>query len=118
VAAQTSRLLVNHGCECALPPWPVNLTSFTDRIVRLPGARASSLLRWQAEYPTLHVYQYERKTMRILAFFETFESAYGMKLLDTVRLFLSEQYVVSDSAEPQIAAAVATSIQHGATGPG
>ena len=119
-AAQTSSASSSTTAASAhYPPWPVNLYEFYRSDCPHCQALAPHIAALAAEYPTLHVYQYETQNDANFSLFETFESAYGMKLLDTVpTVFVGKQSFVSDSAEPQIEAAVAQAIQHGATGPG
>ena len=119
-AAQTSSPSSSTTAASAqYPPWPVNLYEFYRSDCPHCQALAPHIAALAAEYPTLHVYQYETQNDANFSLFETFESAYGMKLLDTVpTVFVGKQYFVSDTAEPQIEAAVAQAIQHGATGPG
>ena len=119
-AAQTSSPSSSTTAASAqYPPWPVNLYEFYRSDCPHCQALAPHIAALAAEYPTLHVYQYETQNGANFSLFETFESAYGMKLLDTVpTVFIGNQYFVSDTAEPQIEAAVAQAIQHGATGPG
>jgi len=101
------------------PPWPVNLYEFYRSDCPHCQALAPHIAALAAEYPTLHVYQYETQNDANFTLFETFERAYGMQLLDTVpTVFVGNQSFVSEMAEPQIEAAVAQAIQHGATGPG
>ncbi|MGZ4849617.1 MAG: hypothetical protein ACXV2D_09060 [Halobacteriota archaeon] len=120
VAAQTSSPSSSTtGAGAQYPPWPVNLYEFYRSDCPHCKALAPQIAALAAKYPTLHVYQYETQNDANFSLFETFESAYGMKLLDTVpTVFVGKQYFVSDTAEPQIEAAVAQAIQHGATGPG
>jgi cytochrome c biogenesis protein CcdA len=119
-AAQTSSPSSSTTAASAqYPPWPVNLYEFYRSDCPHCQALAPHIAALAAEYPTLHVYQYETQNDANFSLFETFESAYGMKLLDTVpTVFIGNQSFVSDTAEPQIEAAVAQAIQNGATGPG
>jgi len=107
------------GANAQYPPWPVNLYEFYRSDCPHCQALAPHIAALAAEYPTLHVYQYETQNDANFSLFETFENAYGMKLLDTVpTVFVGKQSFVSETAEPQIEAAVAQAIQQGATGPG
>jgi cytochrome c biogenesis protein CcdA len=119
-AAQTSSPSSSTTAASAqYPPWPVNLYEFYRTDCPHCQALAPHIAALAAKYPTLHVYQYETQNDANFSLFEKFESAYGMKLLDTVpTVFIGKQSFVSDTAEPQIEAAVAQAIQHGATGPG
>jgi cytochrome c biogenesis protein CcdA len=118
-AAQTSASATTTAASATYPPYPVNLYEFYRSDCPHCQALAPHIQALEAKYPTLHVYQYETQNDANFSLFETFESAYGMKLLDTVpTVFIGKQYFVSDSAEPQIEAAVAQAIQNGATGPG
>jgi cytochrome c biogenesis protein CcdA/glutaredoxin len=120
VAAQTSSPASSTAVASAkYPPYPVNLYEFYRSDCPHCAALKPHIDALIAEYPTLHVYMYETQNDANFSLLEKFETAYGMKLLDTVpTVFIGNQYFVSDSAAPQIEAAVAQAIQNGATGPG
>jgi thiol-disulfide isomerase/thioredoxin len=118
-AQATAPTVSTTSASAQYPPWPVNLYEFYRTDCPHCQALALNIDTLAAKYPTLHIYLYETQNDANFSLFERFESAYGMKLLDTVpTVFIGKQSFVSDTAEPQIEAAVAQAIQHGATGPG
>jgi len=100
------------------PPYPVNLYEFYLSTCPHCQALAPDIAALAAEYPTLHVYQYETSNAANYSLFQTFQSAYGVKFDTVPTVFVGTQFWQSNLDAPQIEAAVAQAIQHGATGKG
>ena len=100
------------------PPYPVNLYEFYLSSCPHCQALAPHIAALAAEYPTLHVYQYETSNDANYSLFQTFMSAYGVKFDTVPTVFVGTQAFQGDAAAPQIEAAVAQAIQNGATGQG
>jgi len=118
VAAASSSSSTTTATSAKYPPYPVNLYEFYLSTCPHCQALAPHIAALAAEYPTLHVYQYETSNASNYSLFQTFQSAYGVKFDTVPTVFVGTQFWQSDLDAPQIAAAVAQDIQHGATGKG
>ena len=118
-AAQTSSPSSSTTAASAhYPPYPVNLYEFYRSDCPHCQALAPHIAALAAEYPTLHVYQYETSNSANYSLLQTFESAYGMPFDTVPTVVVGTQNWQSELDAPQIAAAVAQAVQHGATGKG
>ena len=119
MAAQSSSASnVTSGAGAQYPPYPVNLYEFYRSDCPHCQALAPHINALIAEYPTLHVYQYETQNDVNYTLFTTFRTAYGDKFDTVPTVFIGNQTFLSDESAPQIEAAVAQAVQNGATGLG